>query len=135
LLCQVGTFMKASSFDSLRKCPPFTLHHLSTGIHAGSFIDCQSIWAGHQECYFTYFQILGISNDDQLKGIEISTNLYICQNMFLYLIIVSIRCQASCTSQHNQNSELMERASAIHLYISTPPLPCDGEDWSKHVET
>jgi hypothetical protein len=31
-----------------------------------------------------------------------------------------IPCQASCTSQRNQKSELMERASTIHLYTSTP---------------
>src|SRR4051812_21747949 len=36
-------------------------------------------------------------------------------------------CQASCTSQRNQKSELMGRASAIHLYTSTPPLTCDGQ--------
>jgi hypothetical protein len=31
-------------------------------------------------------------------------------------------CQASCTSKHNQKSELMERASTIQLYTSTAPL-------------
>jgi hypothetical protein len=36
-----------------------------------------------------------------------------------------IPCQVSCTSQRNQKSELMERASIIHLYTSTPPLTCD----------
>jgi hypothetical protein len=30
-----------------------------------------------------------------------------------------IPCQASCTIQCNQKSELMERASTIHLYTST----------------
>jgi hypothetical protein len=30
-----------------------------------------------------------------------------------------IPCQASCTSQRNRKSELMERASTIHLYTST----------------
>jgi hypothetical protein len=33
-------------------------------------------------------------------------------------------------SQRNQKSELMERASTIHLYTLTPPLTCDGEDKS-----
>jgi hypothetical protein len=33
-----------------------------------------------------------------------------------------IPCQASCTSQRNQKSELMERASTIHLYTSTTCL-------------
>jgi hypothetical protein len=32
-----------------------------------------------------------------------------------------IPCQASCTSQYNQKSELMERTSTIHLYTSTLP--------------
>ena len=27
---------------------------------------------------------------------------------------------SSCTSQHNQKSELIERASAIHIYCNTP---------------
>jgi hypothetical protein len=44
-------------------------------------------------------------------------------------------CQASCTSQHNQKSKLMERASTIHLYTSTPPLTCDGRRESQHVDT
>jgi hypothetical protein len=30
-----------------------------------------------------------------------------------------IPCQASCTSQRNQKSKLMEKASTIHLYTST----------------
>jgi hypothetical protein len=45
------------------------------------------------------------------------------------------KCQASCTSQRNQKSELMERASTIHIYTSTPPLTCDGRRESQHVDT
>jgi hypothetical protein len=44
-------------------------------------------------------------------------------------------CQASCTSQRNQKSELMERASTIHLYTLTPPLTYDGGRESQHVDT
>jgi hypothetical protein len=44
-------------------------------------------------------------------------------------------CQASCTSQRNQKSELMEMASTIHLYNSTPPLTCDGRRENQHVDT
>jgi hypothetical protein len=44
-------------------------------------------------------------------------------------------CQALCTSQRNQKSKLMERASTIHLYTSTPPLTCDGRRESQHVDT
>jgi hypothetical protein len=44
-------------------------------------------------------------------------------------------CQASCTSQRNQKSELMEGASTIHLYTSTPPLTCDGRRESQHMDT
>jgi hypothetical protein len=46
-----------------------------------------------------------------------------------------IPCQASCTSQCNQKSKLIERASTIHLYTSTPPLTCDGRRESQHVDT
>jgi hypothetical protein len=46
-----------------------------------------------------------------------------------------IPCQASCTSQRNQKSELMEKASTIHLYTSTAPLTCDGRRESQHVDT
>jgi hypothetical protein len=38
------------------------------------------------------------------------------------------RCQASCTSQRNQKSELIERASIIHLYTSTPHSRVTGEE-------
>jgi hypothetical protein len=44
-------------------------------------------------------------------------------------------CQASCTSQRNQKSKLMESVSTIHLYTSTPPLTCDGRRESQHVDT
>jgi hypothetical protein len=37
--------------------------------------------------------------------------------------------------ESNQKSELMERASTDHLYTSTLPLTCDGEDKSTRVET
>jgi hypothetical protein len=49
--------------------------------------------------------------------------------------LVCDACQASCTSQRNQKSELMERARQFHLYTSTPPLTCDGRRESQHVDT
>jgi hypothetical protein len=43
-----------------------------------------------------------------------------CENQDLNTrSLALIPCQASCTSQRNQKSELMERASTIHLYTST----------------
>jgi hypothetical protein len=34
-----------------------------------------------------------------------------------------------------KKSELMKRASTIHLYTSAPPLTCDGRRESQHVDT
>ena len=38
-----------------------------------------------------------------------------------------IPCQASCTSQRNQKSELMERASIIHIYCNNMKIIAHGD--------
>jgi hypothetical protein len=60
--------------------------------------------------------------------------------LFLFSLIssnnfhLSPGCQASCTSQRNQKSELMIRARQS-TYTVTTPLTCDMEDKSKHAST
>jgi hypothetical protein len=42
-------------------------------------------------------------------------------------------CQASCTSQHNQKSELMKELVQSTIHFTIPPLMCDERRESQHM--
>jgi hypothetical protein len=87
---------------------------------------------------FLGWNVRGLNDQDRKDTVHETVAASSCHIVCLQetkLASITPFCQASCISQGNQKSELMEMASIIHLYTSTPPLTCDGRIESQHVDT